>query len=122
MKKIVIFLFIFLSVSMESKSDPVDSLSVNSNYKSQAKYYKRINELQAEFIIGQLKNDSLKNLELDRYRNNIDMYKDSLSWELLDMFNSVESKRQKEIHHLKIKNLILVISIGAGLVVYSLIQ
>lgn len=119
MKKI--FLFVFVLISLSSTANPVDSL-VKSDCISTIKYYERINQLQSEMIIHQFKNDSLKNLELSTYKKNVDNYKDSVGLVLLDNFNQVEHKRQKEVHHLKIKNLVLVLTIGCGIILYSFLQ
>lgn len=119
MKKSLLAFFVLISFS--SNSNPVDSLK-NSDCTNTVKYYKRINQLQKEMIISQFKNDSLKNLELDSYRKNLDFYKDSISFVLLDSFNQIESKRHKEITHLKIKNLVLVLTIGCGIILYSFFQ
>ena len=122
MKK-MFFSFIFLmSISGIVKCQKSDSSVVKKYFDNQANYYKRLNEIKDQFIMTQFINDSLKNIELDLYRKNNEQIRDSLSYAFFDKFNTMEEKRKRDIKKLKTKNLILVLSLAASIIVISFIQ
>lgn len=122
MKK-MFFSFIFLmSISGIVKCQKSDSSVVKKYFDNQANYYKRLNEIKDQFIMTQFINDSLKNVELDLYRKNNEQIRDSLSYAFFDKFNTMEEKRKRDIKKLKTKNLILVLSLAASIIVISFIQ
>ncbi len=117
------FSFIFLmSISCVVKCQKSDSSVVKKYFDNQANYYKRLNEIKDQFIMTQFINDSLKNVELDLYRKNNEQIRDSLSYAFFDKFNIMEEKRKRDIKKLKTKNLILVLSLAASIIVISFIQ
>jgi hypothetical protein len=111
-----------MSISGIVKCQKSDSSVVKKYFDNQANYYKRLNEIKDQFIMTQFINDSLKNVELDLYRKNNEQIRDSLSYAFFDKFNTMEEKRKRDIKKLKTKNLILVLSLAASIIVISFIQ
>ncbi len=99
-----------------------DSISLDKSYERDLNFYKSLNEMKDRFIVSQFKIDSLKNVELKMYRKNSQILRDSIVYSMLDKFNYIEDKRKKETKKLKLKNVILSISLSVSIIFISFTQ
>jgi len=99
-----------------------DSIPLDKSYERDLNFYKSLNEMKDRFIVSQFKIDSLKNVELKMYRKNSQILRDSIVYSMLDKFNYIEDKRKKETKKLKLKNVILSISLSVSIIFISFTQ
>lgn len=92
MKKIILLLFLFLSIPFFSNSQI-----------SELNFYKKMDSLNKEMIYYQFKNDSLKNITIDNLEKN-------------------SEEKDKQLRHNRIKTLILSVGLVISIIVISFIQ
>jgi hypothetical protein len=122
MRKIMFLFIVINTLPLMVYSLDNDSISLDKSYERDLNFYKSLNEMKDRFIVSQFKIDSLKNVELKMYRKNSQILRDSIVYSMLDKFNYIEDKRKKETKKLKLKNVILSISLSVSIIFISFTQ